>query len=87
MTGRQAECHWSKGLPALRQSIPGPSEGGDCPSAAPATGGKGILLQEINTQIPKVPGKELELSLAVQLSSLPPQCPSLLCLAAQVLKK
>lgn len=37
----------------------------DCPSAAPATGGKGILLQEINAQIPKVPGTELELSLAV----------------------
>ena len=33
----------------------------DCPNAAPATEGKGVLLQEIKTRIPKLPGTELEL--------------------------
>lgn len=63
------------------------SLGWDCPNAAPATGGRGVLLQEIKTQIPKVPGTKLELSVARHFSWLPLWCPSFVCLAAKVLKK
>lgn len=40
----------------------------DCPRAAPAAGGKGVLLQKRRTQIPKVLGTELGLSVAMQFS-------------------